>query len=124
RLFKRNIELTPLARSAAGRRRAGQAAPAVDALRLATKAYLRQFLASGPTLTFSPVHDPIVSVVVVGWNQADLTIRCLRSLQYLERPAEVVVVDNASTDETASLLERMPGLTVLRNPTNVGFTVA
>jgi len=37
---------------------------------------------------------------------------------------EVIIVDNASTDETADLLTRVNGARVIRNATNLGFTLA
>jgi GT2 family glycosyltransferase len=67
----------------------------------------------------------VVSVVVVVWNRADLTLTCLRALaEQTEVPTEVIVVDNASTDETSHLLTRISGLNVVRNTSNLGFTVS
>jgi len=67
----------------------------------------------------------VVSIVVVVWNRADLTLTCLRALALCtEMPAEVIVIDNASTDETRKLLDRISGVTVIRNSINLGFTVA
>lgn len=39
-------------------------------------------------------------------------------------PFEVVLVDNASTDETASIVQKVPGVTLLRNEANLGFSRA
>jgi len=51
-----------------------------------------------------------VSVVVVTWNAADHVEGCLESV----RGHETVVVDNGSTDATASLVrERFPGVRVI-----------
>src|SRR5262245_48276030 len=61
----------------------------------------------GPTISVRDVAPgvgedrdvPFVRVVVLNWNAAWLTARCLRSLAATEYPAarlEVVVVDNAS----------------------------
>ena len=50
-----------------------------------------------------------VDVVVVTWNAAAYLPDCLQSLRALERPpASVVVVDNASTDGTASIVRSAP----------------
>ncbi len=63
--------------------------------------------------------------MVVLWNRAELTLRCLRSiLQQPELPVELVLVDNQSTDETPVLLTRIAGATIVRNTSNLGFTVA
>lgn len=47
-------------------------------------------------------HDPLVSIVVVTWNNLDLTRACLESILADESYGniEVIVVDNASTDDT------------------------
>ena len=64
-----------------------------------------------------------VAVVVVTYNRADLLPRLLEGLERLDHPADaVIVIDNASTDHTADVLEasRLTGLQVIRNPANVG----
>lgn len=94
-------------------------------LRRATRAALAQFLESGSRLVFIPAETPVVSVVVVVWNHADLTLTCLRALvEQNEIPTEIVIVDNASTDETSEMLGRLSGVTVIRNSGNLGFTMA
>jgi GT2 family glycosyltransferase len=64
-----------------------------------------------------------IFVVIPMWNQLELTQRCLRSLQRLERrPDAVVVVDNGSAPDPRVALEAtFPGLTVLRLGSNRGF---
>ncbi len=52
-----------------------------------------------------------VAVVIVTFNRADLLARCLAGLAALERrPDAVYVVDNASTDHTADVLDRVTDL--------------
>src|SRR5262249_16982205 len=91
----------------------------------ASRAALRGFLASGSRLTLPAPSAPHVSVIVVVWNRADLTLGCLRALA-ADRAAnfDVVVVDNASSDETAPLIARVDGVRVVRNEENIGFTAA
>ena len=65
-----------------------------------------------------------VSVLIVNWNTADLLRRCLESLR--ERldagTVEIVVVDNASADGSADMVEsRFPEVHLIRNDENVGF---
>lgn len=54
-----------------------------------------------------PVHTPQVSVVVVSYNQWHLTQRCLESLSSSSDydPLEIIVVDNASKDDTPQQLQ-------------------
>jgi N-acetylglucosaminyl-diphospho-decaprenol L-rhamnosyltransferase len=63
---------------------------------------------------------------IVSWNTADLLDRCLGSLPAaLEGlPAEVVVVDNASSDASADVAARHAGVDVVRNEVNVGYARA
>lgn len=64
-----------------------------------------------------------VAIVVVTYNRADLLREVLTGLAALRRPADaVIVVDNASTDHTASVLDEaaVPALQVIRNATNTG----
>jgi GT2 family glycosyltransferase len=62
------------------------------------------------------------TVLVLAWNRWDLTKRCLDSLGETNLSgAEVLVVDNGSTDETPEALKSYRWLRVLRNPSNLGF---
>lgn len=68
---------------------------------------------------------PTVAIIVVTWNQRDLTYDCLSSLAELDYPAEklrLVVVDNASVDDTVTLISTsFPGVAVISNQENLGF---
>ena len=62
------------------------------------------------------------AVVVVNYRSAELASGCLAALAAGRRPAEVVVVDNASGDGSAGLLRtRHPDVTVIERATNDGF---
>jgi GT2 family glycosyltransferase len=76
------------------------------------------------TLRSTPVGS--VRVGIVSWNTADLLDRCLRALpDALDGlDAEVVVVDNASDDGSASVAERHVGVRVVRNDRNCGYPAA
>jgi len=69
-----------------------------------------------------------VAVVVLNWNQAQLTIECLRSVLKSrldnKMSLEVVVVDNGSTDKDINLLtdSRINEFTLIKNKENLGFT--
>lgn len=68
--------------------------------------------------------SPRVSVVVPTHNRVDLLGRCLASLKAAVAaapfPAEIIVVDDGSSDATGSLLRKesrdVPGIRMLRNP--------
>ena len=72
-------------------------------------------------------HDdaPRVRVVVLNWNSAEHTRRCVRSLLATDYPAdrlEVVVVDNGSVDGSVPVLRLLfPQLRILENGANLGF---
>lgn len=63
---------------------------------------------------------PSVSVIVPAFNAASHIARCVRSLRALDPAAmELIVVDDGSTDDTASLAEAA-GARVIRLSRNVG----
>jgi GT2 family glycosyltransferase len=67
--------------------------------------------------------DPLVSIGLVTWNSAAYLAGSLSALQCQSyRSTELIVVDNASTDESLTIVgEQYPAINVLRNPTNTGF---
>ncbi len=69
---------------------------------------------------------PLVSVIIPNYNGAAYLETCLRSLsRQTFRRFETIVVDNASTDDSAAVTSRvLPDATVLRNPANLGFAAA
>lgn len=66
---------------------------------------------------------PTVSVVIVNWNGGEYIGRCLEALaRQTLPPDEVVVVDNASSDDSAVMVdERYPWALLVRNTHNAGF---
>jgi GT2 family glycosyltransferase len=68
-----------------------------------------------------------VSVVIVNWNTRELLRNCLRSV-YASVGAlrvEVIVVDNASDDGSAAMLQtEFPAAVCIANTTNAGFAAA
>ncbi|MEP7042856.1 MAG: glycosyltransferase [Dokdonella sp.] len=63
------------------------------------------------------------ALIVLAWNQWPLTQRCLDSLLASDRPeAEVIVVDNGSTDETPAALAAYAGrVRIVTLAENLGF---
>ncbi|MEC9465830.1 MAG: glycosyltransferase family 2 protein [Myxococcota bacterium] len=65
-----------------------------------------------------------VSVVIPTWNSASCILACLRSLVG-QSIAEIVVVDNGSTDDTATLVRDFDSrITLISLDTNEGFATA
>lgn len=70
------------------------------------------------------MQAPDVCVVIVTYNGAPWISRCLDSLlpPVAGRGVQIVVVDNASTDDTCALIERdYPQVVLIRSPGNLGF---
>ena len=71
-----------------------------------------------------PEHEkPTVSIVIPAHNKVEVTYLALCSLLVAPNQAsfEVIVVDDASTDETATLEEIVSGITVIHNETAQRF---
>jgi GT2 family glycosyltransferase len=66
---------------------------------------------------------PKVSIIVLAHNQYTYTRQCLESIgRYTHTPHETIVVDNASTDGTATKIEReFPEVRIVKNKENLGF---
>lgn len=72
-----------------------------------------------------PFHS--IHVIVLNWNQWELTTECIESLLRAEVPPRyrlsLIVVDNASQDDSAVKLEQkfQGSITLLRNTANLGY---
>lgn len=83
---------------------------------------LQQLLHSDDRVAFPETESPTVSIILIFYNKAHLSLLCLDSiLENADVPYEVVIVNNCSTDETNNLLERVGGATIINNPSNLGF---
>lgn len=67
--------------------------------------------------------DARLRVVVVNYNGGELLSRAVRSALSSQWPGQidVVVVDNASTDGSLAAVADLPGVHVIKRPTNEGF---
>jgi N-acetylglucosaminyl-diphospho-decaprenol L-rhamnosyltransferase len=64
-----------------------------------------------------------LSIVVLSWNVRDLLKRCVASLRSDRFALEIIVVDNASRDDSVAMVrETYPHVTVIANAENRGFT--
>jgi N-acetylglucosaminyl-diphospho-decaprenol L-rhamnosyltransferase len=66
--------------------------------------------------------DVTLSVVIISYNARPLLEACLSSLRSSGVEAELIVVDNASTDDSVQAVrERFPEVRLIRSTTNCGF---
>jgi len=66
---------------------------------------------------------PDVTAILVNYNAGNELAVALRSIQSdcAQVEWEAVIVDNASSDNSAAIVETFPRATLIRNPANVGF---
>ncbi|MEM8851912.1 MAG: glycosyltransferase family 2 protein [Pseudomonadota bacterium] len=73
-------------------------------------------------------QSPLVTVVIAAWNAEQTLARAIDSAVAQTIPVEVIVVDDASTDGTAALADRLaaeaPAVQVLRQARNAGPSAA
>lgn len=85
---------------------------------------LQTFLEQGKPLVYPNSESPEISIILILYNRAELTLACLRSLQQLSISTEIVLIDNASSDQTEDLLAQLQGVNIIRNTENKGFLLA
>jgi GT2 family glycosyltransferase len=78
------------------------------------------------SFTLPVFSGPVVSIIIPVYNQSIYTYNCLLSI--LENtdgvPYEVIIVDNASTDNTREVLSMIKNVRIITNKENVGFVDA
>ena len=68
------------------------------------------------------VARPRVLTVIVSYNFEPWIERCLSSIRDSDYPSDLVVIDNASTDRTVSIIaERYRWIRLVRSRKNLGF---
>ena len=75
----------------------------------------------------APVEVLDLSIVIVNWNTQHVIVDCLESVlaNLGELSAEVIVIDNASTDDSVQVItERFPKVQLIANDANRGFAAA
>lgn len=75
----------------------------------------------------TPSPDPVLSICIVSWNVREVLRDCLESIRAAgpEIDYEVLVVDNASGDGSADMVESaFPEVSLIRGRRNLGFAAA
>lgn len=86
------------------------------------KIALDNFLLTESTLDFPEVAKPRVSIILILYNRAELTLSCLFSiLSNNFKSLELIIVDNCSTDQTRLLLQKIRGAKIILNEENLHF---
>lgn len=68
-----------------------------------------------------------LSIIIVNWNTSGLLLQCLNSIYDSGSHSvfEIIVVDNGSSDDSVSLVEKhFPGVILIQNNQNLGFAKA
>ncbi len=83
---------------------------------------LSAFLGGTDRLTFQQAENPKLSIIIVTFNRAEQTLACLQALTtQLDSRHEIIIVENASSDQTKHLLAKIDGITLIKNATNRHF---
>ncbi|GGA04348.1 glycosyltransferase [Okeania sp. KiyG1] len=83
---------------------------------------LDSFLNTNSQLNFPLVENPEISIIIILYNRAEVTLSCLYSL--LRNPFqsfELILVDNNSTDTTRQLLQQINGAKIILNHQNLHY---
>lgn len=67
-----------------------------------------------------------LSIVIINWNSAEFTRDCIASIGSFRSSLkqEIIVVDNASSDNSLSILSQIDGIVLIASPENLGFAKA
>jgi GT2 family glycosyltransferase len=68
--------------------------------------------------------DKVLSIVVPVYNKFNFTKSCINDLLHLPTNHEIIIVDNASSDETQKSLDGNKEILYFRNSENLGFAKA
>jgi len=65
-----------------------------------------------------------LSIIIVTWNTAKITQKCVQTInKFLDNP-EIIIVDNGSEDNTVKLLSSEKNIKIIENHANLGFAKA
>ena len=79
-----------------------------------SKIALEVFLNTGSQIIFPEIENPLISIILILHNRAELTLSCLNSiLKNSFSSFEVVIVDNCSIDKSKQSLAQIPGVNII-----------
>lgn len=99
--------------------------PAKQVLDTLNQITLDNFINSNSRLNFPVIEQPEISLILILYNRAELTLSCLYSL--IRNPFqsfELILIDNHSTDATTQLLQQIDGAKIVRNDRNLHYLLA
>ncbi len=62
-----------------------------------------------------------ITVVIVTFNGSPWIEKCISSIKKSNFAVDIIVIENASADETCAILEKFSEIEIIKNPTNLGF---
>jgi len=65
-----------------------------------------------------------LSIIIVTWNTAKITQKCVKTLNQFIPGQEIIVVDNGSQDDTVKILKNIKNVKLIENGANLGFAKA
>ena len=72
-----------------------------------------------------PAAEPEVSIIIPVYDRDRFTYNCLRSIaNHLDVPAEIIVVDDGSSEDTVQFLRSIAGVRWIRNEHNIGYVAS
>lgn len=97
-----------------------------EAVRSEAEAELTRFLECGEVLSLPTASPPPkVTVLIVLFNQAGLSLLCLKALASIRDIVfDTIIIDNASSDRVPELLKHVQGARIIQNAENEGFLLA
>lgn len=72
------------------------------------------------------MKKPTLSIIIPTWNTADITLKNVQTIVAFLPPkfAEIIVVDNNSTDNTQQVFSKLKDIKYIKNKDNLGFSKA
>jgi GT2 family glycosyltransferase len=65
-----------------------------------------------------------ITIIIVTWNTAKITEKCIKTINKYLPDQEIIIIDNNSQDNTIELLSKFENLKIIKNNSNLGFAKA